>query len=168
MSTLAGGTVTPRIPIRAAVAFALTMLGACTGRDDDVRLAAQLTGGLPSRGELAIRLYGCGSCHIIPGVPGAHARVGPPLWGIADQAYIAGVLPNTEPNMIRWLQDPGAVDPRTVMPNMGVTERDARDIAAYLLRLRAEPATLRMVRGFIERAWGRQVHPGGAVSEGSD
>jgi len=43
------------------------------------------------------------------------------------------------------------------MPNMGVTESDARDIAAYLSTLRAEPVAVRMVRGFIERAVGRQV-----------
>jgi len=29
-----------------------------------------------------------------------------------------------------------AVDPRTAMPNLYVTERDARDIAAYLATLR--------------------------------
>lgn len=59
--------------------------------------------------------------------------------------------------MVRWLRNPQAVTPRTLMPNLGVTEADARDIAAYLATLRAEPAAVRIARGFIERALGRQV-----------
>jgi cytochrome c1 len=33
---------------------------------------------------------------------------------------------------VRWIQDPPAVDSATAMPNLGVSERDARDMAAYL------------------------------------
>jgi hypothetical protein len=82
---------------------------------------------------------------------------GPPLWAMADRGYIGGVLPNTQSDMVRWIRNPPAVKPRTLMPNLGVTESDARDIAAYLSTLRAEPVAVRMVRGFIERAVGRQV-----------
>jgi cytochrome c len=117
------------------------------------------------RGRALIQTHGCATCHTIPGVPRARALVGPPLWGIADRAYIAGVLPNTEVDMIRWLQNPPAADPGTLMPNMGVSEQDARDITAYLYTLRAEPVAVRMVRGFIERAIGRQMpDPRGALS----
>jgi putative membrane protein len=90
----------------------------------------------PGRGELAVRKYGCGSCHMIPGIEGAEGRVGPPLGQIASRVYIAGVLPNEPDNMIRWIENPPAIDPKTAMPNMGVTTRDARDIAAYLYTLR--------------------------------
>jgi cytochrome c2 len=68
-------------------------------------------------------------------VYGARGRVGPPLAGIADRAYIAGVLPNNPENLMRWVENPPGVDPLTVMPNMGVTPRDARDIAAFLYTL---------------------------------
>jgi len=88
------------------------------------------------RGRAAIRRYGCGSCHSIPGITGAGGLVGPPLGQIASRVYIAGVLPNEPENMIRWIQNPPAVDEKTAMPNMGVTARDARDIAAYLYTLR--------------------------------
>jgi len=88
------------------------------------------------RGRAAIRRYGCGSCHSIPGITGADGLVGPPLGQIASRVYIAGVLPNEPENMIRWIQNPPAVDEKTAMPNMGVTARDARDIAAYLYTLR--------------------------------
>jgi cytochrome c1 len=38
--------------------------------------------------------------------------------------------------MIRWIENPRAVDSLTAMPNVGVTPSDARHIAAYLYRLR--------------------------------
>jgi putative membrane protein len=96
----------------------------------------QLTNADPDRGQAAIRRYGCGSCHTIAGITGARGMVGPPLTGIASRVYIAGVLPNEPDNMIRWIENPPGVDPKTAMPNMGVTARDARDIASYLYTLR--------------------------------
>ena len=100
------------------------------------RTAAAMTGGNPARGKEELRQYGCVSCHTIPGIPGANALVGPSLQQIASRVYIAGVLPNTPENMLRWLQNPPAVQPSTAMPNLGVTEPDARDIAGYLYTLR--------------------------------
>ena len=105
-------------------------------QEDVEKTAMKETGGNPKRGKVTIRLYGCGACHTIPGVPGANGRVGPPLNRVARRAYLGGVLSNTPTTMIRWIQNPQEVDPRTAMPAMGVTERDARDIAAYLYTLR--------------------------------
>ena len=48
---------------------------------------------------------------------------------------IAGELANTPDNMVRWLRNPKSIDPLTAMPDLGVTERDARDMAAYLATL---------------------------------
>ena len=92
----------------------------------------QVEGGEPASGAVLIRSYGCGACHDIAGVPLARGRVGPPLRNLRRQVYIAGVLPNQPEHMITWLVNPQAVDPRTAMPNLGVTPREARDIAAYL------------------------------------
>jgi putative membrane protein len=97
---------------------------------------AMLTNADVGRGRTAIKKYGCGSCHTIPGIRGADGLVGPPLGQIASRVYIAGVLPNEPDNMIRWIENPPAIDSKTAMPNMGVTVRDARDIAAYLYTLR--------------------------------
>lgn len=83
-------------------------------------------------GRRLIASYGCGACHSIPDVPGANGTVGPPLDHYYEQMYIAGRLTNTEENLIKWLRDPQQVIPGDAMPNMGVTENDARDIAAYL------------------------------------
>jgi len=90
------------------------------------------TGGNAARGHRAIVRYGCSACHSIPGVSGPDVLVGPRLDHVVRQAYIAGVLANTPDNLIRWIEHPTRVDPLTAMPDLGVTEADARDIAAYL------------------------------------
>jgi cytochrome c len=99
-------------------------------------MSMQVKGGDAERGKVAVQRYGCVACHVIPNIPNPGSNVGPPLARIAHRAYIAGVLPNTPDNMIRWLQDPPAVDPRTAMPDMGVTEAQARDMAAYMYTLK--------------------------------
>jgi cytochrome c2 len=124
-------------PVRSVVVMPLlllvSVLASCDGHGAlSAGEAARLTGGNPSRGPAAIRRFGCGSCHVIPGVPGAAGQVGPPLAGVGGRAYIAGVLTNTADHMVRWIVNPRAVDSLTAMPTLGVTEGEARDIAAYL------------------------------------
>lgn len=97
--------------------------------------AARLTGGDPEHGRALLRRYGCQSCHTIPGVRGANGLVGPPLSRIASRMYIAGHLPNTPENLMRWIQHPRQVSEDTAMPDTGVTDEDARHIAAYLYTL---------------------------------
>ena len=48
---------------------------------------------------------------------------------------IAGKLANTPDNLVRWIRQPKTVKPLTAMPDMGVSEGDARDMAAYLATL---------------------------------
>src|SRR4051795_1859765 len=106
----------------------LLFLVACD--DGTRRQAAFMTGGDPDRGKAAISKYGCSSCHHIKGVPGAVSKEGPPLDDIASRVYLAGQLPNQPENMLRWIMHPHAIVPRTVMPEMGVSETDGRDISA--------------------------------------
>jgi mono/diheme cytochrome c family protein len=87
------------------------------------------------RGLVAMRQYGCHGCHIIPGVSGPQVHVGPPLAGFATRALVAGKLANTPENVVRWLRDPQAVSPRSLMPHLGVTAQHARDIQAHLATL---------------------------------
>jgi cytochrome c1 len=54
---------------------------------------------------------------------------------MAKRTYLAGFLPNTPENMVKWLTDPQELAPESAMPDLGVTESDARDIAAYLYGL---------------------------------
>lgn len=99
-------------------------------------MAEQITGGSMKAGRTAIAAYGCGSCHVISGISGARGEVGPPLAGIATRAQIAGHLPNDPDSMVRWLMHPQAVAPGNGMPEMGVSQREARDMAAYLYTLK--------------------------------
>jgi cytochrome c len=123
---------------RMALCAAALALAACNAdRGQSYADAAALTGGDPRAGREKAREYGCGSCHTIPGVAGARSLVGPPLVGMGGRMYIAGVLTNTPDHMVDWIKDPPRVDSATAMPNLGVTERDARDIAAYLYSLPA-------------------------------
>ncbi len=117
-----------------AAALALAVAGC--NPPNTRRDAMTLTGGDPDRGVSAIGRYGCASCHTIPGIRGANALVGPPLTRIASRSYLAGEIQNTPANMVRWIQHPQHIEKGTVMPEMGVTENDARDIAAYLYTLR--------------------------------
>jgi cytochrome c oxidase assembly factor CtaG/cytochrome c2 len=92
--------------------------------------------GDPDRGAALIGKFGCGACHIIPGINGADGLVGPPLNHMGNRVYVAGVLRNTPDNMIKWLRDPQRVVPTNAMPDVGLDDHQARDIAAYLSTLR--------------------------------
>jgi cytochrome c1 len=72
---------------------------------------------------------------VIPGVTGAKGSVGPPLTKFAGRAYIAGRAANSPDALVRFLEDPHTIDPESAMPNMGIGEAEARDIAAYLYTL---------------------------------
>lgn len=86
----------------------------------------------PERGRAALRQYLCLTCHVVPGTVGSEVAVGPPLDDVARRAFLSGTLPNSRENLVRWLRDPHAIDPDSAMPSLGVSERDARDIGAYL------------------------------------
>jgi cytochrome c1 len=98
---------------------------------DEAQPAGDLVGNA-ARGRAALSQYGCNGCHRIPGITGSDVDVGPPLAGIARRQLIAGQIANTPEALARWVRNPQDVDALTAMPNLGVTERDARDIAAYL------------------------------------
>ena len=84
------------------------------------------------RGAAAIEGYGCTGCHTIPGIRTATGRVGPNLADLRDRTFLAGMLPNTPDNLVMWIQNPQEIAPGTAMPSLGVTDSEARDIAAFL------------------------------------
>jgi cytochrome c2 len=99
-------------------------------------LSAAAQPGDAANGRLLLRQFGCGDCHRIPGVAAAQGNAGPPLDAIAKRAYLAGRLPNTPDNMVRWIRSPKSIDPKTAMPDLSVGEAHARDMTAYLFTLR--------------------------------
>jgi cytochrome c2 len=98
--------------------------------------AEQLTRGSVERGKLVIGAYGCGSCHVIPGITAANGQVGPLLKSVAVRVQIAGKLANSPEAMTHWLRSPQTVVPGNGMPNQGLNEQEARDAAAYLYTLK--------------------------------
>lgn len=117
-------------------ALCASLLGGCDRGPDPTPARPLLYGGNPRVGASLIRAYGCGACHTIPRVRGADGKVGPPLTEFAHRSYIAGNLSNEPQNLIAWIMDPQAIEPGTAMPALGVTEEQARNIAAYLYTLR--------------------------------
>jgi cytochrome c oxidase assembly factor CtaG/cytochrome c2 len=124
-----------RRPVTLSVMILLLplVLGGC--RDDAQSSETNFGGGSPARGATLIGKFGCGACHTIPGINGADGLVGPPLDHMGKRVYVAGVLRNTPDNMMTWLRDPQSVVPNNAMPDVGLNERQARDIAAYLYTL---------------------------------
>lgn len=121
------------MPAKLLAIFALALsalLAGCSA--SSVRAGAVVPGGDSRRGPAAIARYGCGSCHTIGGIAGAHGLTGPPLTGLRNRMYVAGMLANQPENLVRWIRTPKLVNPNTAMPQLGVSERDAADIAAYI------------------------------------
>lgn len=95
-------------------------------------IALALTHGDPRGAPTLITRYGCGGCHTITGAPGADGKVGPDLSGLRERVYVGGVLRNTPDNLVQWIVNPQRFSPRSAMPATGITEAEARDVAAYL------------------------------------
>jgi cytochrome c len=117
--------------MRCGLLLVLLCVGACGGEARESQILA-ITGGDALAGKAAIAKFGCGSCHVIPGVERARGLVGPPLTDFAWRAYIAGRSTNTPSNLEAWIRLPDSVEPGTAMPTLGVSQQEARDIAAYL------------------------------------
>jgi cytochrome c2 len=118
-----------------AAALLVATAAACYGGHQQ-RPFATNTGGSIERGAAVMRNRDCGSCHVIPGIVGADGLVAPPLTRMARRNFIAGRVPNRPEMMVRWLMRPYEVDPMTAMPDLGLDEREARDVMAYLYTLR--------------------------------
>ena len=114
--------------------------------EDDRGLRLLLTQGDPGRGRRLMAAYGCGACHVIPGVTNARGQVGPPLDRFGERHFIAGAVLNTPEDLVAWIVNPQAIEPGTAMPNLGVTADEALDMAAYLFTLGKAPALLHTVR----------------------
>lgn len=115
-------------------ALTLALVAACGGGEVPTA-SSVLVGANPRQGRQAMVEYGCGACHVIPGVPGATGVVGPPLTAYRDRVFVAGRLPNRPETLTRWIVDPPSLAPRTAMPRLGVPEPTARDMAAFLYTL---------------------------------
>jgi cytochrome c len=114
----------------AAAAYATTNKVADDLQRSDV--AKSLTNGDASLASPIFRKFGCAGCHTIPGIPGADGQVGGSLAGLSKRVYVGGVLTNTPDHLVQWIVSPETFSPRTAMPTTGISDAEARDLAAYL------------------------------------
>jgi putative membrane protein len=115
----------------ASLAVLTSVLISCGPPDNRQEWAREVTQGDPQHGRRAMQKYGCISCHTIDGIS-SESLVGPPLTRMAGRSYIAGSMPNSPANIIHFIEHPRKMRTDGAMPEMGVTNQDARDMAAYL------------------------------------
>lgn len=129
--------VSVSVMIRAATIVSALMTIACADADGHgFQAVVVIPGANIQLGKQLVTSHNCVACHTIADLDGATGTVGPQLTGFANRALIAGELPNEPDNLVRWIMNPSAVEPRTVMPSMGLTPDEARDIAGYLYTLK--------------------------------
>jgi cytochrome c2 len=118
---------------KAGAALLAFTLVACDSGFQRMAIADAPAPGPDADVRAVMRYYGCGDCHTIPGVPGARGRVGPTLENFAERSIIAGAYPNTPDNLTLFIVAPPALRPNSAMPVTGISEPQARAVAAYLL-----------------------------------
>lgn len=114
----------------------IMLLLALAGCNGEVPADQRIVGGDAERGRRVIAAIECGACHIIPGIRGAHGVVGPPLTEFGRRQLIAGVVPNHPGILMTWVKNAPSIAPNTGMPELPLTDDQARDVAAYLYTLR--------------------------------
>jgi cytochrome c1 len=136
------------VVVTAAIAVVLVVMnpsfasGKAGGTPNQLGAASAAAGAAPvvdpgspaAEGQMLIASLPCVGCHTIPGIPGANGTVGPNLGGVASRPTIAGgAVPNNGPDDLKkWILNPPADKPGTIMPNLGLTDDQATKIVAYL------------------------------------
>ena len=97
--------------------------------------SAAKTGQSPAyaEGEKLFKAKGCIACHSLVAHNAPKGMVGPNLANVGARAYIAaGTLKNNDTNLAHWIREPQSVKKGVLMPNLGVTEEEAKSLVAYL------------------------------------
>jgi cytochrome c len=131
-SSARAGALQASLPLIALACSSLLLAG-CDAKSEQ---GPPNFSGDSKRGMALIKQYGCGGCHLIPQIADAKGNVGPPLLHVGTRTYLAGFISNSPENMALWIQDPQKALPGNVMPRMGVTAQDSRDITAFLYTLK--------------------------------
>jgi len=91
--------------------------------------------GAAAEGKAVYVRSACVGCHTIRGV--SAGVIGPDLTHFGSRALFgAGLWPNTVDNVVAWVKDPPALKPGAKMPNLHLSEADAKALAVYLTSLK--------------------------------
>ena len=102
----------------------------------NARPATPPTEALAGQGAALFAHYACADCHQIKGTLAA-GHQGPDLTHFGSRTtMLAGLLPNTDPNLTHWLTDPQAVKPGAHMPRFIFGADTIRALTAYLRQLK--------------------------------
>jgi cytochrome c oxidase subunit 2 len=108
--------------------------------------------GDPANGAVLVSRGACIGCHMINGVPGMVAEIGPNLTHVGSRLTIAGGLfPNDTRHLASWIKNSRAMKPGVTMPtqgkgqfdpvvkavmSIGLTDQQIADVVAYLQSLK--------------------------------
>jgi cytochrome c oxidase subunit 2 len=119
------------------------MANVVSQEDFDAWAKAQAASPAPSadpavaRGKELFNSQTCADCHAITGDADARAKIGPDLTHVSQRKTLgAGVLENSDENLVKWIQNPQHFKPGVYMPDMRLSDEQAHDIAAYLESLK--------------------------------
>jgi cytochrome c oxidase subunit 2 len=88
------------------------------------------------RGYQLFTTNACVGCHTVQGTTAA-GTVGPNLTRFGSRTtFGAGLYPNTQEDVTRWIVNPQEAKPGNKMPNLNLSQEDAGAIAAYLRSLK--------------------------------
>ncbi|PYN51536.1 MAG: cytochrome c oxidase subunit II [Candidatus Rokuibacteriota bacterium] len=91
--------------------------------------------GPAAEGKAIYARSACVGCHTIRGV--STGSLGPDLTTFGSRRTLAaGMFPSTAATVAAWVKDPIALKPGSKMPALGLTDDQARAVAAYLLSLK--------------------------------
>jgi cytochrome c2 len=101
--------------------------------------AGAAVAGDANAGRALFTSKGCVACHVAQGVPGAVGTIGPNLSGLGDAAkrpQLASGEPNTPANLRGWIKEPQTKKPGTMMPALGLSDKESDDLTVFLLTLK--------------------------------
>ena len=88
---------------------------------------------LVAQGQKLFLMKGCVGCHSLVALNAPKGLLGPNLANVGARTYIAaGTLPNNDENLAHWIRFPQEVKHGVLMPNLGVTEDEAKALVAFL------------------------------------
>ena len=84
-------------------------------------------------GEKLFQSKGCVGCHSLSAFNAPKGMIGPNLANVGARSYLgAGTIKNTDENLARWIRNPQVIKQGVLMPDLGVTESEAKSLVAYL------------------------------------